>query len=219
MATGVAAIGGGNRQAVVVVDVAEGASHIRVSVGKRKAGCGVIENARGPRCDGVAGRARRRGCRETGRDVVWYRSAYRCGADESRLMAAVTIRGIERVVVVHVARRTGSRRRGHVRSGQRKSGDAVIECRRGPARRRMTCGAIRGGESRAGSGVDRSSRLLPGGQMALRVAAIGWRNGQIVVVVDVAQIAGHVGMPAGQQKTGRAVVKRCCRPTDRRMAG
>jgi hypothetical protein len=54
--------------------------------------------------------------------------------------------------------------------------------------------------------------------MALRVAAIGWGNRQIVVVVDVAQIAGHVGMPARQQEPGRAVVKRCRRPTDRRMA-
>ena len=55
--------------------------------------------------------------------------------------------------------------------------------------------------------------------MALRVAAIGRRDRQIVVVVDVAQIAGHVGMPAGQQEPGRAVVECCRRPTDRRVAG
>jgi len=66
--------------------------------------------------------------------------------------------------------------------------------------------------------VHRIIGLLPGGQMALRVAAVGRRNRQIVVVIEVAQIAGHVRMSAGQQETGRAVVKRCRRPTDRRMA-
>jgi hypothetical protein len=34
----------------------------------------------------------------------------------------------------------------------------------------------------------------------------------------MAQIAGHVGMAARQWEPGRAVVKRCRRPTDRRMA-
>jgi len=46
-----------------------------------------------------------------------------------------------------MARRARGRRRGHVRSGQRKPGDAVIERRRGPACRRMTRGAVRRGES------------------------------------------------------------------------
>ena len=36
---------------------------------------------------------------------------------------------------------------------------------------------------------------LPGGQMALRIAAIGWLDGQAVVAVDMAQSALHVGMP------------------------
>jgi hypothetical protein len=103
-------------------------------------------------------------------------------------------------------------------SGQGKPGNAVIESRRGPAGGRMASGTVRRGKSGAGSGMHGIIGLLPSGQMALRVAAIGRRNRQIVVVVDVAQIAGHVGMPAGQQETGRAVVKRCRRPTDRRMA-
>jgi len=41
----------------------------------------------------------------------------------------------------------GGRRRGYVRSGQRKPGDAVIERGRGPARRGMTSGAVRRGKS------------------------------------------------------------------------
>ena len=61
-------------------------------------------------------------------------------------------------------------------------------------------------------------RLLPGRQVALRVAAIGRRDRQGIVVVDVAQIAGHVGMPVGQQETGRAVVECRCGPTSRGVA-
>lgn len=51
-------------------------------------------------------------------------------------------------------------------------------------------------------------RLLPVGQVALRVAAVGWGDRQVVVVIDVAHRAGHVRMPIGQQKAGAAVVKR-----------
>jgi len=92
MALRVSAIGGSNRQTVVVVDVAEGASHIRMSVGERKAGRAVVENSRGPGRNRMACCACRCSGRETGRDVVRYRSANRCGADKSRLVAAVTIR-------------------------------------------------------------------------------------------------------------------------------
>ena len=59
---------------------------------------------------------------------------------------------------------------------------------------------------------------LPGGQMALRISAIGRRNRQGIVVVDVARSAGHVGMPVGQQETGRTVVECRCRPTSRCVA-
>ena len=54
--------------------------------------------------------------------------------------------------------------------------------------------------------------------MALRVPAIRRRDRQIVVVIDVAQIAGHVGVPIGEQESRGAVVERCCRPADRRVA-
>jgi hypothetical protein len=45
--------------------------------------------------------------------------------------------------------------------------------------------------------------------MTARVPAIGWGDHQVVVVIDVAGGASHVGMTIGQQKTGRAVVKLC----------
>jgi len=87
----------------------------------------VIEYARSPSCNRVASRASRCGRGEPGRDVVRHRAANGCSAQKSGLVAAVTIRRIERLVVVHMAGGAGCRRRGHVRSGQGKPGDAVIE--------------------------------------------------------------------------------------------
>ena len=49
--------------------------------------------------------------------------------------------------------------------------------------------------------------LLPRRQVALRVAAIVRPNLQIVVVVDVARGARHIGMPVRQQKPRRAVIE------------
>jgi len=118
-----------------------------------------------------------------------------------------------------MAQRAGGRGRGHVRSDQGESGHAVIERRGGPARRRMAGGTVGRGKSGARGGVHGIIGLLPGGQVALRVSAIGGGNRQIVVVVDVAQIAGHVGMPIRQQEPGRAVIECCRRPTGSRVAG
>jgi len=117
-----------------------------------------------------------------------------------------------------MAGRAGCRRRRRVRSGQGESGHAVIECRRSPACCRMAIGTIRRRKGGSGSRVHGSICLLPGCQVALRVAAIGRRDRQGIVVVDVAQIAGHVGMPVGQQETGRAVVECRCGPTSRCVA-
>ena len=54
--------------------------------------------------------------------------------------------------------------------------------------------------------------------MATRIATIGRCNGQIVVVIDVAQIAGHIGMPVGQREPGRAVIECSDRPAGCGMA-
>ncbi len=53
---------------------------------------------------------------------------------------------------------------------------------------------------------------LPSRQMASRIPAIGRRDHQVIVVVNMARSAGHVGMPIGQHKPGRAVVKRSGEP-------
>lgn len=127
VATGVSTIGRRNAQGIVIADVTQIAGYCCVAVGQREAGRGVIEYARGPgrnRVASCAGRSRRR---EPGGDVIRHCSAYRCGADKSRLVAPITIRRIERVVVAHMAGRAGGRRRGHMRSGKSEPGYAVIE--------------------------------------------------------------------------------------------
>ena len=125
------------------------------------------------------------------------RSAYRGGALEGCLVAPVTIRRIQCVIVVHMARSAGRRRRGHVRSRQSETGNAVIERRRVPTFSRMAGGTIHRRESRSSCRVHWIIRLLPGRQMATRVSAIGRRDRQRIIVVDVAQIAGHIGVPIG----------------------
>ena len=91
MALRVAAVGCGNRQTVVVVDVAQIAGHVGVTIGQQESGSAVIEHPRGPGCNRVASRASRCRRRETGRNVIRYRSPDRCGAGKSRLVAAITI--------------------------------------------------------------------------------------------------------------------------------
>jgi hypothetical protein len=54
--------------------------------------------------------------------------------------------------------------------------------------------------------------------MALRVAAIGWRNRQIVIVVYVAKRAGHIRMAVGQQESRGTVVEFGVQPVIERMA-
>ena len=60
--------------------------------------------------------------------------------------------------------------------------------------------------------------LLPGGKVAAGVAAIRGRDGQIVVVVDVAGSAGNVGVAIGQREARGAVVKFCAQPGVEQMA-
>ena len=122
--------------------MAQIAGHVGVPVGQQEPGRAVIEDSRSPSCNRVARRASRGSRREPGRNMVRHRAADGRRAEKSGLVAAVTIRGIERVVVAHMARRAGRRRRGHVRSGQGKPSNAVIERRRSPARCRMAIGAI-----------------------------------------------------------------------------
>ncbi len=187
-------------------------------IGQHEAGRAVIEDSRSPSGNRVARCAGRSRSREPCRDVVRYVPAKCSGALECRLVASITIRRTEGVVVVHMARNAGGWRRRHVCAGQGKPGCAVIERCRRPTHRRVTSGTVGCSKRRTGCGVHRIIRLLPGRQMAARIPAIGRRDRQIVVVIDVAGSAGHGGMAIGQQKPGRAVVECRRRPTDRRMA-
>jgi hypothetical protein len=45
--------------------------------------------------------------------------------------------------------------------------------------------------------MHRIGRGLPGRQMATRVAAVRRRDRQVVIIVDVAGSAGHVGVAIG----------------------
>ena len=58
----------------------------------------------------------------------------------------------------------------------------------------MASGTIRRGKRCAGSGMHGIISLLPGGQMTLRVAAIGGSNRQTVVVAGMAESASHIRM-------------------------
>jgi hypothetical protein len=95
--------------------VAQIAGRGGVPVGECKAGCIVIEDSRSPGGHCMAGGALRRCRGEAGRDVIRDVPAHRGGAQEGRLVAAITIRRFEGVVVAHMAGGAGRRRRGNVR--------------------------------------------------------------------------------------------------------
>jgi len=103
-----------------------------MAIGQRETGCTVIEDSRSPSRNRMARCTLRRPSRESCRDVVRYVSAKRLSSLEVRLVAAITVRRTERVVVVHMAGNAGRRRRRHVRSDQGKSSRAVIKGGRRP---------------------------------------------------------------------------------------
>ena len=133
-------------------------------------------------------------------------------------MAAHAVRRVQRVIIADVTGHAGRRRWRSVRACQRETRDAVIERSRVPALGGVARRAIGHRKSWAGRGVRRVIRLLPGRQVALRVPAIRGLDGQVVIVVDVAGSAGHVGVPVGQQETRGAVVKDRRGPGNRVMA-
>jgi len=61
--------------------------------------------------------------------------------------------------------------------------------------------------------------LLPGGEVAAGVAAVGGRNLERVVPIDVALRAGHGGVLVSQRKTSSAVVELAVGPSGDGMAG
>ena len=83
----------------------------------------------------------------------------------------------------------------------------------------MAVRAVRGRECRPCRGVHWIIRLLPSREVTLRIAAVGRRNVQRVVSVDVALAALDSRVLVGKGETGRTVVKLAVSPCGDRMAG
>jgi len=158
--------------------------HVRAD--EREACGAVIKFAVGPGGNRMARSAG--GCcgGEARRDVIGDAAAKSRCFVPVRLMTTEAIRRIQRVIVVDVAGGAGSRRGGRVCTGQSETGYAVIEGSGIPAFGGVAVGAVRHGEGRSRRGMDWIICLLPGGQVAARIAAIRGRNIQAVVVVGMA---------------------------------
>jgi hypothetical protein len=198
-------------------DFARGRHLVRVR--QREAGGAVVELTGRPGGDGVATRASGSGRGEICRHVVRNAAAQSLCAVPGGLVATHAIGRVQRVVIADVAGSAGRRRWRHVRAREREAGHAVVKRSGIPARRGMTFGTICGCETRAGGRVYRVVRLLPGCEMALRVSAVRWLRRQIVVSVDVAQSALHVGVSLCQREASRAVVEVTSRPGGDGVAG
>ena len=111
VASRISAIRRGYRQSIVVADVARNTGCIGVGIGQREASCSMIENSRGPGSNRVARGTLSRRDWKSGRNVVRYVPAKRRGALESCLVASITIRRTEGVVVAHMAGNARRRRR------------------------------------------------------------------------------------------------------------
>ena len=207
VAAGITAIGGSDLEVVVVIDVAGSAEYVGVAVGEREPDGRMVELAIGPRSNGMASGASRGSGGETRGDVIGDASAKCLRFVPIGRMAGHALGRTQGVVVVDVAGGAGRRSGRHVRARQRKAGGAVIERGRGPSRSGVAIGTIGCRESRPGGRVNRIVRLLPSGEVATGIAAIGGSDRQVVVIVDVAGQARNVGVAVGQQKAGGAVIK------------
>ena len=89
----------------------------------------------------------------------------------------------------------------------------MIKIRRVPACGRVAIRAIRNSKCRTRGRVDRIVGLLPSGKMAAGVAAIRRSDLQIVVIVDVAGRARHIGVARSERKTYGTMVEFRRQPT------
>lgn len=137
--------------------------------------------------------ARRAGGRVSGANVIRIVRAV-----VIRGVAAVTIGGHGRKIVVHVAAGAGH---GHMEPGQRECGLAVIEHRTRPTRGRV-----------AGVAGDREARRRMRGIIRRvvvgQVARLAGGVGQPVVITDMAGRAEDGRMEAGQREAGARMVPR-----------
>jgi hypothetical protein len=160
----VAAIAIRGIQCVVAVDVAGRARRGQMRTHQREARGAVVKRSSSPRSDRMARRALCGGSWEARAHVIRYISANCGGALERRRVAAVAVRGIQRVIVISMA---GSARRRSMRPRQRKSSQAVVERRTIPTCGGVTVGAIPHCKGRSRGRMHRIVGSLPGSQMAL----------------------------------------------------
>jgi len=128
---------------VIVIYVAGRTGHGDVRARQWKRGVVVIEAGSRPIRGGMANGAI--GGKARG-DVIGDCATQRCGALPCRQVAAITSRGIERVIVADMAGDARRGRRRNVHAGQCKAGSAVIKRRRIPTDRGMAGGAVGGGK-------------------------------------------------------------------------
>ena len=148
--------------------MAQRAGNRGVLPGQRETRGAVVKGSRSPSGDRMARSTLGSRNWESRRHVIRHISADRGGALECSRMASVAIRGIQRVIIIGVARRARGR---EVRPRQRKSRHTVVERRTIPTCGGVAVGAIPHRERCAGSGMHRIVGSLPSGQMALRISA------------------------------------------------
>jgi len=164
VATRITAVGGGDLQIVIVVDVALCAGHVGVTIRQRESGARVVKGGGVPTRVVVAGAA---GSQWESLGGTRVRRIVRLlpGGQVAAGVSAIIVRNASEVVIaVDVALRASERR---VRTIEDKSGHAVIEGRAEPTvELRVAVLAVRGSEGRTGSGVRRIVGLLPVAQVA-----------------------------------------------------
>ncbi len=101
-----------------------------------------------------------------------------------------------------------------MRADESETGNGVIERSGVPTFGGVAVGTIGGSEARAGSGVNGIGGLLPFCEVTAGVAAIRGSNLQIVIIVEMAGSARHIGVTIGEQEARCAVVKDRSVPTD-----
>lgn len=174
----------------------------------------VIEDGRVPRHRVVATGAIRRGERRA-RGRVRRIVRLLPGHQVASRISTIVGRDRQIVVVIDVARRAGDIR---VAVGEEKSRGVVVECRGRPTYSRVARGTMLKSESCSCRWMDRVRGLLPSRQVTLGVPAVGRRDGQIVIVIDVARSARHVRVAIGQQETRYAVIESGVQPGIEGMA-
>jgi len=106
-----------------------------------------------------------------------------------------------------------------MKSGQGKSGRTVVPSSRVKRLCRVAGAAIGHRKQWSGCGVRRGVGALPaaakvGVQVAAGISAIGRRDSQCIIIVDVAGSAGLIGVAIRQRETGGAVIESLSQPTD-----